>query len=178
MSKPLNAIFYCLKPQRGPFRFVGVLLTVVCAGLSALPVSAVPTDILVAQEQLLLPPAQSVPAKSQLVPLTPKVALERFFTTEPSSFRAEWFAPNFKVQGSNAEITPGVASYISQIKSQLGPYKSVEVRGKEFVVGLSRGSVPAQIELNPEGQITKLVFPKLELSTPARASLPSGKAYR
>jgi hypothetical protein len=183
MSKQLNSIFYGSKPRRVPSRFVGVLFTVVCAGLglSALPVSAMPADKLLAQEQLLLPPAQAVPAQPQLVPITPKVALERFFTTEPNSFRAEWFAPNFKVQGSNTAATPEIASHIAQIKSQLGPYKNVEVRGKEFVVGLSRGSVPAQIELNPEGQITKLAFPKLEFSAPPRASLPSGrsgKAYR
>ncbi|MGA7953277.1 MAG: hypothetical protein WCA07_07115 [Gloeobacterales cyanobacterium] len=172
MSKRLNSIFYGSKLQRVPSRFVGVLLTLVCAGLSAFPVSAVPTDKLLAQEQSL-PPAQPIPTKSQLIPITPNVALERFFTTEPNSFRAEWFAPNFKIQGSNAEVAPRVASHISQIKSQFGSYKSVEARGKEFVVELSRGSVPAQIELNPEGQITKLEF-----STPSRAPLPSGKAYR
>jgi hypothetical protein len=178
MSKPLSSIFYGSKPRRTISRFVGVLLTVVCAGLSALPVSAGPTDNLLAQEPLL-PLTQSVPTPSQLVPITPKIALERFFTTEPSSFRAEWFAPNLKIQGSSAEATPGVASYIAQVKSQLGPYKNVEARGKEFVVGLSRGSVPAQIELNPEGQITKLAFPKVEFSSaPAQASRPSGKAYR
>jgi hypothetical protein len=163
MSTPLNI----------SARWVGMLLTVVCAG-SALPVSALPTDSL-AQA------TQSVSAPAQLIPITPKVALERFFITEPSSFRTEWFAPNFKLQSSNAEVMPGIASHISQIKSQLGPYKSVEARGKEFVVGLSRGSVPAQIELNPEGQITRLAFPKIEFSAPVRASLPSapsGKAYR
>lgn len=160
-------------------RWVGVLLTVVCAG-AALPVSALPTDKLLAQAPVS-PLTQSVPVPSQLVPITPKVALERFFTTEPSSFRTEWFAPNFKLQSSNAEVMPGIVSHISQIKSQLGPYKSVEARGKEFVVGLSRGSVPAQIELNPEGQVTRLAFPKIEFSSPVRASLPlghSGKAYR
>jgi hypothetical protein len=169
MSTPLNI----------NARWVGVLLTVACAG-SALPVSALPTDKLLAQAPVL-PLTQSVPAPTQLVPITPKVALERFFTTEPSSFRTEWFAPNFKLQSSNAEVMPGIVSHISQIKSQLGPYKNVEARGKEFVVGLSRGSVPAQIELNPEGQITRLAFPKIEFSAPVRASLPStpsGKAYR
>ena len=176
MLKPLNYT-YGSKPQRVPSRFIGVLLAVVCAGLSALPVSARPTDKLLAQEPML-PLTQSVPTPSQLVPITPKMALERFFTTEPNSFRTEWFAPNFKVQGSNTEATPGIASHIAQIKSQLGPYQKVEARGKEFVVGLSRGSVPAQIELNPEGQITKLAVPNLEFSTPARASLPSGKSYR
>jgi hypothetical protein len=178
MPRPLSSIFYGSKPRRVLSRFIGVLLTVVGAGLSALPVSAGPTDKLLAQAPLL-PLTQSVPIPSQLVPITPKIALERFFTTEPSSFRAEWFAPNLKIQGSSAEATPGVASYIAQVKSQLGPYKNVEARGKEFVVGLSRGSVPAQIELNPEGQITKLAFPKMEFSSsPARASRPSGKAYR
>jgi hypothetical protein len=162
MSTPLNI----------STRWVGVLLTAVCAG-SALPVSALPTNSLAQAIQSASAPAQA--------PLTPKVALERFFTTEPSSFRTEWFAPNFKLQSSNAEVMPGIVYHISQIKSQLGPYKSVEARGKEFVVGLSRGSVPAQIDLNPEGQITRLAFPKIEFSTPVRASLPSapsGKAYR
>lgn len=190
MSTPLKPVFSCskLQPVCPQFRgctsrersFSGIFLALVCAGLAALPATALPNDKLLAQDQMSpLPSAQSAPAKSQFVPITPQVALERFFTTEPNSFRSEWFAPNFKVQGSNTAVAPGVASYIAQIKSKLGPYKGVEARGKDLFVALGQGSVPAKIELNPEGQITKLAFPKLEVPAPSpRASLPSGKAYR
>jgi hypothetical protein len=191
MSTPLNPVFSCSKLQRLRPRLggrtarqrnpLGTLLAVVCTGLVALPATALPSDKFLAQEQglLPLPTAQSIPAKAQLVPLTPQVALERFFTTEPKSFRSEWFAPNFKVQGSNAEVASGVAAHIAQIKAQLGSYKGIEARGKEFVVALNRGSIPAKLELNPAGQITRLAFAKLEIpASSPKASLPSGKAYR
>lgn len=168
MSKQLNLIF-CSKLQHiRSGSLLARLLVFAWAGLSILT-----THKLLAQEQLLLPSGSS-----QVASLTPKAALERFFTTEPKNFRAEWFAPNFKLQGSNIEVAPEVASYISQIKSQLGPYKRVEQRGQELIVALNRGSVPAQIQINPQGQITKLAFPKIDFPAPSRAVLPSGKAYR
>jgi hypothetical protein len=168
MSKQLNLLFHSkLKHARSGSLLTGFLV-VACAGLSILP-----TDKLLAQEQLLLPVGSS-----QVASLTPKAALERFFTTEPKNYRAEWFAPNFKLQGSNTEVAPGVASYISQLTSQLGPYKGVEQRGQELIVGLNRGSVPAQIQINPQGQITKLAFPKMDFPASSHAALPSGKAYR
>jgi hypothetical protein len=168
MSKHLNLLFRSkLKHARSGSLFIG-LLVVAWAGLSILP-----TDKLLAQEQLLLPPGSS-----QVASLTPKAALERFFTTEPKNYRAEWFAPNFKLQGSNTEVAPGVASYISQLTSQLGPYKGIEQRGQELIVGLNRGSVPAQIQINSQGQITKLAFPKMDFPASSHAALPSGKAYR
>jgi hypothetical protein len=169
MPKQLNLLFRSkLKHARSGSLLTG-LLVVAWAGLSLL----LPTDKLLAQEQLLLPPGSS-----QVASLTPKAALERFFTTEPKNYRAEWFAPNFKLQGSNTEVAPGVASYISQLTSQLGPYKGIEQRGQELIVGLNRGSVPAQIQINPQGQITKLAFPKMDFPASSHAALPSGKAYR
>jgi hypothetical protein len=153
MSKHLNLLFRSkLKHARSGSLFTG-LLVVAWAGLSILP-----TDKLLAQEQLLLPPGSS-----QVASLTPKAALERFFTTEPKNYRAEWFAPNFKLQGSNTEV---------------GPYKGIEQRGQELIVGLNRGSVPAQIQINSQGQITKLAFPKMDFPASSHAALPSGKAYR
>ncbi len=165
MSKQFNLLFRAkLKHTRSESLFAGLLVVAL---------SILPAHKLLAQEQLLLPPSSA-----QVASLTPKAALERFFTTKPKNYRAEWFAPNFKLQGSNTEVAPGVASYISQLKSQLGPYKGVEQRGQELIVGLNRGSVPAQIQINPQGQITKLAFPKIDFPAPSHAALPSGKAYR
>lgn len=95
-------------------------------------------------------------------PLTPKAALERLFTEQPT--RPEWFAPIFLQQVSVAQVE----AILAQLKQTLGKYELVEPEGPNFRVVFEQGIVPAQISLDAQGRIQGLFFrpplPKKALS--------------
>ncbi len=84
--------------------------------------------------------------------MSPQQALERLFTTP--EIQADWFTPAFLQQVSATQIQ-GV---ISQITQNLGEYQSVAETEAGFEVRFEHGTVPAQIELDSNGQITSLFF--------------------
>ncbi len=84
--------------------------------------------------------------------LTPQQALERFFTTP--AVQADWFAPPFLQHISVSQIE-GV---LSQVTQNLGDYQSVATTETGFEIRFEQGTVPAQIQLNGNGQIISLFF--------------------
>ena len=84
--------------------------------------------------------------------LTPQQALERFFTVP--EIQADWFAPPFLQQVSISQIE-GV---ISEVARNLGEYQGVVETESGFEIRFEQGTVPAQIQLNENGQIISLFF--------------------
>ena len=84
--------------------------------------------------------------------ITPKVAIERLFTSKKVS--RSWFAPSFLKQ---IPITQ-VQTIITSIKSQLGSYQEVKQDGNDYLVIFDQGSLPTKINLNSKQQISGLLF--------------------
>jgi hypothetical protein len=100
-------------------------------------------------------------ASPQLAAVPPTEILSRLFT-EPELQRA-WFADSFLAQISLAQVS----QIIQGIKGSIGNYQSIEDVDKGFVLTFERGTVPTHLEVNPQGQITGLLF-----ETPQLAALP------
>ncbi|MEL6554936.1 MAG: serine hydrolase [Cyanobacteria bacterium J06621_11] len=89
---------------------------------------------------------------------TPTEILSRLFTE--ASLQRDWFADSFLVQISLAEI-----SQITQgIVSSIGAYQSIEDVPNGFVLTFERGTVATHLALNPQGQITGLLFETPQLA--------------
>lgn len=88
----------------------------------------------------------------------PTQILSRLFT-EPELQRV-WFADSFLAQISLAEIS----QIVQGIQGSVGDYQSIEDVDNGFVLTFSRGSVPAHLALNNQGQITGLLFETPQLS--------------
>ena len=108
---------------------------------------------------------------------TPTEILARLFTEE--SLQQDWFADSFLAQISLAEI----AQITQGIVSSVGTYQSIEDVPNGFVLTFDRGTVATHLALNPQGQITGLLFetPQLmglsvEESLQEMAALP-GKVH-
>lgn len=84
--------------------------------------------------------------------LTPQQALERLFTQPPA--RPEWFTPEFIAQVPAAQID----AIVKQLTRTLGAYQRVRPDGQNFVVEFEKGTVPAQIALDPQGRVAGLFF--------------------
>ena len=84
-----------------------------------------------------------------------KGALERFFTVEP--LEAEWFTESFLSQVPVAQLTAGLESFAAQ----LGAYKGLEGETSPFTVRFSRGTATAQIALDAQGRIDRLLLTDL-----------------
>lgn len=83
---------------------------------------------------------------------SPTEILSRLFT-EPELQR-EWFADSFLAQISLGEI-----SQITQgVLSSVGAYQSIEDVPNGFVLTFARGTVATHLALNPQGQITGILF--------------------
>ncbi|MEC4815839.1 MAG: serine hydrolase [Scytonema sp. PMC 1069.18] len=79
-------------------------------------------------------------------------ALERLFTS--SQVKAEWFAPGFLAQVPIDKVREIIAG----LKSEFGNYQKVQQNGQDYLVVLSRNSIPTKIVLNQKGQIVGLLF--------------------
>lgn len=113
----------------------------------------------------LLAATPSVTQIAQAPMTTPQQALERLFIN--SEIQADWFAPAFLQQVSVTQIQ-GV---ISQITQNLGEYQSVAETEAGFEVRFEQGTVPAQIRLDGNGQITTLFFqPAVTPTSPEEAA--------
>ncbi|MBD2435848.1 serine hydrolase [Nostoc sp. FACHB-110] len=113
------------------------------------------TNLILPQLALAAPPIDILPLAQLRSPspsLTPKLALERLFTSE--KIQPEWFTTDFLRQVPIAQIT----QVISGLKSQLGKYQKVQNSGQDFLVVFHQASVPSKIALNGKGQIAGLLF--------------------
>jgi beta-lactamase class A len=90
--------------------------------------------------------------RTPMTSITPKAALERLFTSK--QIQTEWFAPEFLAQVPIEQVR----KEITDVKSQLGSYQAVQKSDRDYLVVFSQGSVPAKIVLNPQGQISRLLF--------------------
>lgn len=88
--------------------------------------------------------------------MTPKAALERLFTSE--QIQTEWFAPEFLAQVPIEQVR----KIITDVKTQLGSYQTIQKSDRDYLVVFTQGSVPARIVLNPKGQISGLLFQSLQ----------------
>ena len=92
----------------------------------------------------------STPQSSAMT--SPTEILSRLFTKP--NLQREWFADSFLAQISLGEI-----SQITQgIISSVGSYQSIEDVPNGFVLTFTRGTVATHLALNPQGQITGLLF--------------------
>ena len=97
--------------------------------------------------------------------LSPKAALERFFTDKP--IQADWFADSFLAQVPLEQLEPGLKG----ITDQLGSYESVAGDSSPFTVNFSQGTATVNIALDADGKISTLFIGN---PTPA----PSGDAAK
>lgn len=84
--------------------------------------------------------------------ITPEAALERFFTVPEVD--PAWFAQSFLDQVPAAQLEP----LLEGLTAELGAYRGVEGDAGEYTVLFERGTVPARLVLNAEGQIAGLQF--------------------
>lgn len=112
-----------------------LMLLWVCIPLPAIAASS-PSQVAIAQA--------AVP--------NPTTALERLFRSE--SAQADWFAPQFLQQISLQQIE----SILDSLKRSLGDLQNVVPIADGYELTFVQGSVPAKIELNPQGQIVLLFF--------------------
>ena len=97
----------------------------------------------------------STPQSSAMT--SPTEILSRLFTKP--NLQREWFADSFLAQISLGEI-----SQITQgIISSVGSYQSIEDVPNGFVLTFTRGTVATHLALNPQGQITGLLFETQQL---------------
>jgi beta-lactamase class A len=83
---------------------------------------------------------------------SPVTVLERFFKTDTMS--ADWFTAEFLAALPIGQIQ----AIITQLKQELGAFKSVTPDGEGFVLQFSQGSISAQISLTAEGKVAGLFF--------------------
>lgn len=97
--------------------------------------------------------------------ISPKTALERLFTAK--EIKSDWFAPIFV----NQIPVEQVKLIIADIQKQLGSYQEVKQNGNDYLIILSKGSVPTKIVLNSKKQITGLLFqaPNLKIASLEKA---------
>lgn len=84
--------------------------------------------------------------------VTPTAAIERLLTAP--QIQADWFAESFLQAIPLAQVE----QIITELKSSLGQYQSIQPIATGYSVIFERGSVSTQIALNPEGQIIGLFF--------------------
>jgi beta-lactamase class A len=84
--------------------------------------------------------------------MSTSAALERLFTS--SEIKAEWFAPGFLAQVPIEKVR----EIIMVLKSEFGNYQKIQQNGQNYLVVLSRNSIPTKIVLNQKGQIAALLF--------------------
>ena len=84
--------------------------------------------------------------------LTPELALARVWQQSP--VHPEWFDVAFLTQIPAAQVDQIVAQY----KQQLGSFQHAEATPDGFIVAMDRGTFPAKIALNADGQITGIWF--------------------
>ena len=125
------------------------------AAALAQPIGAHSIDLHLANLQL--PTAQI--ASSLLAAVPPTEVLSRLFT-EPELQRL-WFADSFLAQISLAEIS----QIVHGIQSSVGAYQSIEDVDNGFVLTFERGTVPAHLAVNSQGQITGLLFETPQLGS-------------
>jgi beta-lactamase class A len=107
---------------------------------------------------------QVPPALVNSMNITPAAALERLFTA-PSP-RSEWFASSFLAQIPLTQIE----QIITEFRTSLGAYQSVKPEGDSYLIQFEKGKLSAQIALNDEGQITRLLLqPRSDAIAPAAA---------
>lgn len=93
--------------------------------------------------------------------VTPKLALERLFTSEQLS--EEWFATSFLDQ-----ISPSMISdLLADLREQLGSFERIEGDSSPFTVIFTLGTVPTEISLDADGSIVGIFFhpPTLNVAT-------------
>ncbi|MBG1265595.1 serine hydrolase [Nostoc sp. WHI] len=90
--------------------------------------------------------------QTQSESVSPKVALERLFTSK--EIQNEWFAPDFLAQVPIAQVR----QIIDELKSQLGTYQGVQKNAQDYLVIFNQASVPTKIVLNSKKQISGLLF--------------------
>jgi beta-lactamase class A len=98
------------------------------------------------------PPITVPPPKMNSQKVTPEAALARFFTTDSAS--ADWFTPDFIAAIPITQIQ----QIVDQVKQELGTFETIQPDGDEFTLKFSKGSIPALIELTPDGKISGLLF--------------------
>ncbi|MEM0982258.1 MAG: serine hydrolase [Cyanobacteria bacterium P01_H01_bin.58] len=103
------------------------------------------------------PPSYSL---TQTSALTPVQALEQLF--QGRAVQANWFAPQFLRQIPLQQIE----FILTDISQSMGALQAVTPVAEGYQLTFERGSVPTQVQLNPDGQITLLFFgpPELPLS--------------
>ncbi|MEM6451498.1 MAG: serine hydrolase [Cyanobacteria bacterium P01_D01_bin.105] len=138
---------------------VGLCLTLLCAGVTLWPLPTA-AQMLIAQGQAQAPAQSEIPK-----PVPPTDVLSRLFT-KPELQRV-WFADSFLSQISLAEVS----QIIQGIGASIGTYQSIEDVDNGFVLTFERGTVPAHLALNAQGQITGLLF-----ETPKIAAVPLDEA--
>ena len=84
-----------------------------------------------------------------------KGALERFFTVKP--IQADWFTESFLSQVPIEQLTAGLESFAAQ----LGAYEGLEGGTSPFTVRFSQGTATAQIGLDAQGRIDRLLLTDL-----------------
>jgi hypothetical protein len=115
---------------------ISFFLTISLATNLLFPHSLAVADV---RHQKQIKPEIPTPATS----ITPKAALERLFTSK--QIQTEWFAPEFLAQVPIEQVR----KVITDVKSQLGTYQTVQKSDQDYLVIFSQGSVPAKIVLNP-----------------------------
>ena len=100
----------------------------------------------------------NMPQQEIAKPVPPTEILSRLFT-QPELQRV-WFADSFLAQISLAEIS----QIVQGIKGSVGDYQSIEDVDNGFVLSFARGSVPAHLAVNAQGQITGILFETPQLS--------------
>ena len=108
-----------------------------------------PTPVLSREQAIELLMDQEQPSTQTM---TSKAAIKRLFTSE--KIQADWFTPTFLEQVPIAQLE----QVITQFKTSLGSYQQVQEAGEDYLVFFERGSVPAKIFLNNNGQITGLAL--------------------
>ena len=99
--------------------------------------------------------------------VTPKLALERLFTSE--SLQDAWFTGEFLEQVPTVQLT----TILTQLTDQLGAYTRVEGDESPFTVVFAKGTATAQITLDSQAKISGLFFSDL---TPNLGSIDDAAA--
>ncbi len=130
---------------------VGLALAIALMALVAImPAKAAATPLISsAPVQQIVSPTHRT---TQAMPLTPTSALERLFQTETA--QADWFTTAFLQQVPIEQVR----TLLSQLKQSLGALHGVTPLGDGYQLTFARGTVPAKIQLNGQGQIAGLFF--------------------
>jgi beta-lactamase class A len=126
--------------------------------LLALCLSVLPTSMAIAQTSAAQTPIAQITHPS-LATQTPMEILSRLFT-EPELQRS-WFADSFLAQISLSEIS----KIIQDIEGSVGKYQNIAESGDGFVLTFEQGTVPTQLVVNAQGQITGLLFGAPQLAS-------------